>query len=346
MQAQVQFKVIIQGKLELGSEKTMKQVIEQIIPRMDTHYKRELIFKQPELIFKEEDFTLELGRFIGTVSEKYWKNTINFIEYCAGFASAGCVDAWMTDSGKILQHYHIEPMGEKTCVMLYQSGKKASEQKGSEQEAIRILTEAIEKYERHSQAYTQRGYMNFTLKNYDDSLYDFRKGVSFDNLNSSAHYGLARSLMIKHQYVEAIESLEETTKSSIALQSIYWAARRTKGYCHLELKEYDKAINEFRLVSTRNFDKTDSNYKHLPMMWFNYGKAFFATGKLDEALEAFDKSASFEDSYSFDNKADLFMQRGLARKAAGKADYIIDLKKASELGSADAMRLLSELQLS
>ncbi len=346
MQVQVQYKVIIQGKLELATEKTYKQVLEQIIPRIDTHYKRELIFKQPELIFNNELFTLELGRFIGNVSEKYWKNTIAFLEYCAGFASAGSVNAWMTDSGKILQHFHIEPKGEKSCVMLYQSGLKASEQKGSEQEAIQILTEAIEKYERHSQAYTQRGYINYTLKNYDDSLYDFRKAVNFDNLNSSAHYGVARTLMIKKNYKEAITSLEETTKSSIALQPIYWAARRTKGYCHLELKQYDQAINEFRLVSTRQFDKADPNYKHLPMMWFNYGKSFFATGRLDEALDAFDKSASFEDSKSFDNKSDLFMQRGLARKAAGKADYIIDLKKASELGNEDAIRLLSELQLS
>ncbi|MCC6817156.1 MAG: tetratricopeptide repeat protein [Saprospiraceae bacterium] len=346
MQTQVQYKVIIQGKLELASEKTMKQVIDQITPRLDTHYKRELIFKQPELIFKLEDYTLDLGRYIGNVTEKYWKNTINFIEYCAGFASAGSVDAWMTDSGKILQHYHIEPKGEKSCVMLYQSGKKTSEQKGAEKEAIQILTEAIEKFERHSQAYTQRGYMNYTLKNYDDALYDFKKAISFDNLNSSAHYGVARTYMIKKNYSEAINSLEETTKSSIALQPIYWAARRTKAYCHLELKQYEQAINEFKLVSTRNFEKSDSNFKHLPMMWFSYGKAFFATGKLDEALHAFDKSESFEDNHGFDNRSELFMQRGLARKAAGKADFIIDLKRASELGNEDAVRLLSELQLS
>ena len=302
MQAQTLYKVIIQGKLELGSEKTMKQVLDQLSARMDTHYKRELIFKLPELIFKQEDYTVDLGRFIGNVSEKYWKNTISFIEYCAGFSSAGTVDAWMTDTGKILQHYHIEPKGEKSCIMLYQSGKKASEQKGSEQEAIRILTEAIEKYERHSQAYTQRGYVNFTLKNYDDALYDFRKAISFDQLNSSAHYGVARSLMIKNKFADAILSLEETTKSSIALQSIYWAARRSKGFCHLELKEYDKAINEFRLVTNREFKKEDSNYKHLPMVWFNYGKAFFATGQLDLALDAFDRSVSFEDSKSFESK--------------------------------------------
>ncbi len=345
MQTQVLFKVIIQGKLELGSEKTMKQVLDQVIPRMDTHYKRELIFKQPELIFNQEEFTLDLGRYIGNVTEKYWKNTIHFLEYCAGFASAGTVDAWMTDSGKILQHFHIEPKGEKSCIMLYQSGKKASEEKGLEQEAIRILTEAIEKYERHSQAYSQRGYVNFTLKNYDDALYDFKKAVSFDSLNSSAHYGLGRTLMIKKKFAEAIPCFEETCKSSIALQSIYWAARRSKGMCHLELKEYDKALGEFKLVTTREYSKEDSNFKHLPSVWFNYGKAYFATGQLDKALEAFDKSASFEDGRSTEDKAELFMQRGLARKAAGKADFIIDFKKASELGNEDAIRLLSELQL-
>ncbi|MEP7196652.1 MAG: tetratricopeptide repeat protein [Saprospiraceae bacterium] len=345
MHAQILYKVIIQGKLELGSEKTMNQVLEQINPRLDSHYKRELIFKQPELIFNLQDYTIELGRFIGNVSEKHWKNTINFIDYCAGFSSSGSVDAWMTDTGKILQHYHIEPKGEKSCIMLYQDGKKASEQKGSEQEALEILTAAIEKYERHSQAYTQRGYVNFTLKNYDDALYDFRKAVSFDHMNSSAFYGIARTLMIKHKYEEAIQNLEETTKCSIALQPIYWAARRSKGFSHLELKEYDKAIAEFKLVTHKVFSKEDSNTKHLPMVWFNYGKAFFATGKIDEALEAFDKSVSFEDSKSFDSKAELFMHRGLARKAAGKPDFIIDIKKASELGNEDAMRLLSELQL-
>ncbi len=344
MQAQVLYKVIIQGKLELGSEKTMNQVLDQIMPRMDSHYKRELIFKQPELIFKTEDYTIDIGRYIGNVSEKYWKNTISFLDYCAGFSSAGTIDAWMTDSGKILKHCHIEPKGDKSCIMLYQSGKIASEQEGSEQEAIHILTEAIEKYERHSQAYTQRGYVNFTLKNYDDALYDFRKAISFDQLNASAHYGLARTLMIKAKFAEAISSFDETTKSSIALQPIYWAARRTKGYCHLELKEFDKAIAEFKLVTARNFTKEDPNNKHLGMLWFNFGKAYFALGLIGQALDAFDKSATFDDAKSIDNKAELFLQRGLARKAAGKPDFIIDLKKASELGHEDAKRLLSELQ--
>ena len=36
------------------------------------------------------------------------------------------------------------------------------------------------------------------------------------------------------------------------------------------------------------------------------------------------------------------MHRGMARKAAGKADYILDLKKAAELGLDSASILLAE----
>ncbi|MFN8279944.1 MAG: tetratricopeptide repeat protein [Saprospiraceae bacterium] len=345
MQPQVLYKVIIQGKLELGNSKTMNQVLDQITPRLDTHYKRELIFKQPELIFKD-DYTIDVGRFIGNVTEKYWKNTISFLEYCAGFSSAGTIDAWMTDSGKILQHYHIEPNGEKKCIILYQSGKKASEEKGSEQEAIKMLTEAIEKYERHSQAYTQRGYVNFTLKNFDDALYDFKKAAVIDPMNSSAHYGIARTLMVQKKFREAVQSFEDTARSSIALQPIYWSARRSKAYCHLELKEFEEAAKEFKLVTSKEFSKEDPNYKHLPMVWFNYGKAFFAMGQLDQALDAFDKSAALDPAKNFEKRAELFHHRALARKAAGKPDYVIDLKKASELGHEDASRLLAELHLS
>lgn len=85
------------------------------------------MFKFPEAIFKPEENSLHIGRFIGNSNEKLWKNTISLIEYCAQFSLSGSINAWMTDNGKILQHYHIEPLGEKTSIMLYQEGKKMAE---------------------------------------------------------------------------------------------------------------------------------------------------------------------------------------------------------------------------
>ena len=198
------YKVIIQGRFEFGSERSFQKVYQLYLQRYETLYKKEILFKFPEAIFKPEENSLHIGRFIGNSNEKLWKNTISLIEYCAQFSLSGSINAWMTDNGKILQHYHIEPLGEKTSIMLYQEGKKMAELEGKEKEAMQLLTESIEKYDRHSQAYEKRAYINFHLKNYDDAIYDFRKSINFDFMNASSHYGLARTLMIKNDLEGAI----------------------------------------------------------------------------------------------------------------------------------------------
>jgi tetratricopeptide (TPR) repeat protein len=76
--------------------------------------------------------------------------------------------------------------------------------------------------------------------------------------------------------------------------------------------------------------------------WFNYGKTLFALGQMDKALEAFDQSLSAMESEKENNQAEIFMHRGMARKAAGKADYILDIKKAAELGLNSATLMLEE----
>jgi Tfp pilus assembly protein PilF len=342
IQSQVFYKAIIQGRLEFGTEKSYQKIIALYTQRMETLYKRDIIFKTPETIFIEAEKALVIERFIGNSSEKQWKNTVTILEYCAQFAFSGTINAWLADSGKLLGYQMIEPLGEKSMVMLYHEGKKLSTQKGSEKEAYDLLTEAIEKHERHSEAYEKRGYINYSLKNYADAIYDFKKSVHFDYMNASSHYGLARAYMITKEYKLAISSLEETTKHSIALQPIYWAARRVKAECHLALKEYDKSAFEYKLFTARNFTPEDPNFKHQIKSWYNYGKVLFALGQIDAALECFDKSLNMASDHQDSHNAEFFMDRAMARKAAGKSDYILDLRKASELGLETATKLLTE----
>ncbi len=337
------FKVIIQGKFEFGNERSFHKAIQLYDQKSEVLYKKEVLFKTSEQIFLPEDFSLTIPRFIGNTSEKIWKNTISLLEYCAQFTVSGSLNAWMTDNGTIVQHVHLEPLGEKSSVMLYQEGKKLAEQTGKEQEAIQMLTDAIEKYNRHSQAYEKRGYVNYHLKNYEDAIYDFKKSTTIDLMNASAHYGLGRSLMIQKKFKEAIESFDNAIKHSIALQPLHWAARRSKGNCHLELKEFEKARFEYKLLVNRKFQDPDPNVKHIPNTWFNYGKTLFALGELDAALEAFDHSIESPQPSGTTHKAEVFMHRGLARKAAGNADYILDFRKAAELGDATANQFLAQL---
>ncbi|MBK8954009.1 MAG: tetratricopeptide repeat protein [Saprospiraceae bacterium] len=336
------FKVIVQGKFEFGNEKSYHKIIQLFEQKSEVLYKKELLFKTSEQLFVPENFSLTINRFIGTTSEKIWKNTISLLEYCAQFSVSGSLNAWMTDNGKIIQHVHIEPKGEKSSVMLYQEGKKLAEQTGKEMEAIQLLSDAIEKHNRHSQAYEIRGYVNYHLKNYEDALYDFRKSVNFDHMNASSHYGIGRTLMIKKDFASALENFDNAIKQSIALQPLHWAARRAKGNCHLELKEFEKAKFEFKLIVAKNFVESDPNFKHISKTWFNYGKTLFALGEVDAALDAFDKSLETNEQADLHITAEVFMHRGMARKAAGKADYILDLKKAAELGDASATLFLEQ----
>lgn len=336
------YKVILQGKFEFGSERSYHKAIQLYDQKSEVLYKKEVLFKTSEQVFVPEDFSLTIPRYIGNTSEKIWKNTISLLEYCAQFSVSGSLNAWMTDNGTILQHAHVEPKGEKSSVMLYQEGKKLAEQGGMETEAIQLLTDAIEKYNRHSQAYEKRGYVNFHLKNYQDALYDFRKSTHIDSMNASSHYGLGRALMVLKNFKEALDCFEQAVKHSIALQPLHWASRRAKGNCHLELKEFEKAKFEYKLLVNRKFDESDPNVKHMPTTWFNYGKTLFALGELDAALEAFDKSLESPQFSNAPSTAEVFMHRGLARKAAGKADYILDMKKAAELGDAAASQFLAQ----
>ena len=127
MQTQQLYKVIIQGKLEFGNDRSFQKVVQLYNQRLETIHKGELVFKISDEIFFEKDFTLNLGRFIGNISEKMWKNTILSLEYCAQFSFSGVINAWMTDNGKILQYAHIEPLGEKSTIALYQEGKRKSD---------------------------------------------------------------------------------------------------------------------------------------------------------------------------------------------------------------------------
>jgi len=343
MQGQNLFKVIIQGKLDFGNERSFNKALQLYNSRLETLYKKELIFKLSEQLFSEPENTLVINRYIGNITEKVWKNTISSLIHTAQFSISGSINCWMTDNGKILHHSHIEPLGEKSSVMLFQEGKKVLDEGGSKIEAIKLLTEVIEKHEKHSQAYERRGYVNFTLRNYEDALYDFRKSIGFDHMNASSWYGIGRCLMLKKEFQAAVEAFDETTKQSIALQPIYWAARRFKGLGHLELKEFDKAATEFKFFTARAYPKDNPNFRHLPFVWFNYGKALFAQGKIDEAIQAFDKSVAMEMDPSSDSKAEALMHRGLARKALGKADFILDIQMASDMGHAAATKLLTEI---
>lgn len=58
-------------------------------------------------------------------------------------------------------------------------------------EAMEALTRAIAKFEQHAVAYERRGFVNFSLKNYEDALYDYNKSIKYNDAVPKPYLGRA-----------------------------------------------------------------------------------------------------------------------------------------------------------
>lgn len=337
------FKTILSGCLEFGNQRSYDQVLKLFQHRTENYYRNDILLN-PEEIFQEASYTLNLPRFITECPEKSWKNTLNLLGYVAQYAIAGEMKVWVIQDGKLVHEQVIEPKGDKSAIQAFLKGRELVKESGMEEEAMKALNNAIEKFERHGKAYERRGYVNLKLRNYDDAMYDFSKSIDIHPDNPDAYWGRANVKIIKKDLRGAIDDLEKTTKTSIPHQPIYWSARRLKGELHLKLGEYKEAIFELKLVTNRPFKEDDPNFKWQINALYQYGKALFELGEYSEAVKAYNKMFGFRiEKNVIPPKAEQFLCRGLARQKAGETGFMSDIKEAADLGSEKAVELLEEL---
>jgi len=335
------YRVIIQGKLDFGNQKSFDKAKKMYEYRLENYFKTDSLFKIADEIFIEDDLSLEIPRYVGQAFEKTFKNTTSLLDYCAQFAVTGVIKAWQTDSGKVLNYKDIEPQSDKIAVMAFQKGKKLSKEAGQEAEAFEALTRAIDKYDRHAQAYERRGNVNYILKKYTDASRDFKKTIGIDPSNPMGYYGLAKVHIVKDEFQEAIDNLELVCKKSLALQPIYWKARRSKADCHFKLKQFEKAEFDLKLFTKRNFADDDPNFGWKRHAFYNYGRVLFELEKFADAISAFQSALEIENGIDNIPMEDIYFYLGSSKKKAGKNGYVSDLKKASEMGSKSAKKVLA-----
>lgn len=336
------FKCIIQGRLEFGTRNSYDKVIKMYDYRTENYYRDIIIFKAED-IFLEDELALSIPRHVSNVTEKSFRNTSSLIEYCAQFAVSGSVHAWQIDEGNIMHYIVIEPGGDKAAVQSFIKGRDLVKEKGMESEALLALSKAIEKYNRHAQAYERRAKVNFILKKYHDAKRDYGKSILIDPTIPTAYYGRGKILMLEENWTDAIQDFEMTTKYAIALQPVYWKARRLKAQCHIKLKEWNKAEFDLRFYTKRSFEKEDPNFVWRRWAFYHYGLVLMELGKYSDAIAAFDQSLVQVSTFGQIEDAQLYKWRGLAKHKAGKTGFAKDLKEASKLGDKQATTLLKEL---
>jgi len=335
----IEFKTIVSGSLEFGSQKTYDKVMKMYEHRVENYYKTDL-FVEFEEAFDPDTWILTIPRTVTLSTSKIWKNTLDLLEYLAQFALAGRIIAWMVQDGIIINESTIEPKCDKAAVQAYIRGREHTEEKGQEKEAISNFDKAIAKYSRHAYAYEKRGYVKLQLEDIKGAKIDFQKSKDINPNIPEPYVGLGKIKMIEKDYANALFDLSNAIKNSIPLMPIYWQARRMKIICHLELNQYAESLGDLKAFCNRRFSEDDPNYKHNDWAWFNYGKVLLEVGDSQQALEIFNKSVESLEKNKLDIDPDFLVYRGLARKQTGKSGYKKDWTQAAKRGSKKASELL------
>jgi tetratricopeptide (TPR) repeat protein len=336
------YKAIFSGHFEFGSERSYQKMVEMFEHRSENYYRNAILLNGEE-VFDEESQSLHVPREIApAASSKEWNNTINILKFVADYAIAGSFSAWMVNEGKVLKHLFIEPSSDKAAVQAFLKGRELVQEEGREQEAMKALSRAIEKYERHAKAYERRGFVNQQLRNYDDAIYDYSKSIDINPNAAEPHLGRALVYIVKEDYATAIADLVFAIKGSIPLQPMFWQSRRIKGECHLKLEQWEKAALELKFVTKRPFKEDDPNYKWRKRAFSNYGIALFELGKYEEALTAFDTALSIDSGLEVP-QSELLLYRGMTLQQLGKSGFQKAWEEAANYGSERAAELLQAI---
>ena len=336
------YKTIIQGNTEFGNQKSYDMAVKMYISRSETYYKNDVLFGVEEIFFPKT-LSLNIPRFVKQVYDKSYKNTAALLTYVVQFGISGELNVWLLDEGKILDFKNLEPTSDKVAVQQYIKGKSLVEQKGHEDEAMIALNKAIEKYDRHAQAYERRGRVNFLLKKDHDALRDYKKSLGLDPNNPYAYFGRSLVYGKQEKFQEALDDLQNTIRKSVALQEIHWTARKLKGKIHVSLEQFKEAEFELKLFTNRKFNKESSLTMHKREAFFDYGLSLLANKKYKEAIIAFEQSLDLNEGYDKITAAQKLRYRGIAKQKAGQNGYIKDIKEAADLGDKEAAIMLKAI---
>ncbi len=280
------YKVIVSGRLEFGNSRTFEQVVKLFEHRREVYYKGELLFK-PEQLFSEASQSIDIPRYIGTATDKVWRNTVKLIQQIAEYAIAGDFNLWGIREGKPTEHWLVEPQGDKSAILAFREGRDLVREKGREEEAKAALSRAIEKFERHALAYERRGYVNFKLGNFDDAVYDYSKSIDINPNKPEAYFGRGIIFYKREDWKKAFADFELAVAKSIPHQSIHWLGRVYKANALSELARYEEAVKEYGFFIKRYQQSHDTLAEQLRRVAFNCGKCQLALSQHAEAERSF-----------------------------------------------------------
>lgn len=337
-----ELKFIFKGHLDFGNKRSLDNVLNMYDWKIDNHYKKDVQFIKED-IFDEEQFCLSFPRsFVLRGTKKNFGANSSLLQYLSEFAITGQLEMWMIEERQVIDYKLVEPQGDRAAISSYTKGKLLSVSEGKTEEALAALNSAIQKYEKHAQAYERRAYVSTMLKKYHDAIRDYTKSINIYAGAPDPYYGRGLVHKIQENYQEAADDFDTSIKRSIPLQPIHWKSRRRKAECLMEIEKFSDASQELKFFTLRGFKEDNPNFKYRKKAFFDYGMCQYKLGNFKEAVDLFDKSFEIESGKYAPLDEELLYRRGMARHKAGLPDFAKDLKKAAKAGIKEAADALAD----
>ena len=325
-----EYKIIIAGQLEFGNQKVFQQVYDQYVHRMENFYKDDILIK-PDKYFNEEALSLVIPRTVLMGSKRHWLNTVNLLMRVVDFSIAGSLNMWRLDRGQIIDHHLLEPKAERTTVQIFNKGRELIGQADQETKAKAMMDKVVKRFARHAQAYERRGFINLSLNNLDDALYDYNKSLKINPTMPEAYYGRGIVYTRLNDWENAALDFEAVTKNSIPYQSIYWRAQVSLGDALLKLNRPTDALRIFNMFYKRK-QKIASLEHYDRRVNFEFAKLLVDADRLSEAYGAFEASLAAADDPKAPDVKDIHVAYGEALRKGGREEQAAEQLK---LGGGD-----------
>lgn len=328
----IQQKTILQGALHFGSEKSFVRAKRMYEGRLETYYKNELVFKELDH-FNEILYTFDVPRIVTTVTDKQWRNTIDAMSFLGQFALCGKMEAYQTDSGKILKQEVVTPNNEKQSVRDYWKANLLYSN-GEYDDALKAIKYCLAGYSKHTQAIELAARIHTSQGQTEKGIELFTKALKTDPKTYTAIFSRGELFYEMEEYEKALADFDNALKHSLAVLDIHWRSRLEKARCLIELGSHESARKELHFFLHKQFEPASDNYLRRREALLLHGRSLLDTGDHKEAIDFFTKALDHKEGEKIVSAGECMYFRGLAKKGKGLDNFSEDLERATEMGFA------------
>lgn len=325
-----QQKTILQGSLHFGSEKSFVRARRTYEGRLESYYKNELAFIELEN-FNEVLYTFDVPRTVLNLTEKHWLNTIDAMNVLSQFALCGKLEAYQTESGKILQKEVIVPNNDKGAVRDYWKAQLLYDQNNFT-DALQAIRFCLSSYQHHVQALELAGKIFVDQGDTVKSIEYLTKALQAEPKTYTAYLLRGLEFYKIDEFEKAVADFDNAIKHSLAVLDMHWRARLEKARGLVELGSHEMARKELKFFISKRFNKDSDNAKRKREAYYLMGQSYLGTDNHKDAIDCFDKALEVEEGGAVLDDAKCIFFRGIAKKEEGMKSFSDDFSRASAMG--------------